>query len=186
MQHSQVSTCLTAASLVAVVRAVHHSVAHLAEFDALARTAHVLLRSAGGQLSDAQTVLLVRAVQAVALPIAGAVLGDACAISAGEFGAAAAAVGAAHLVAAVSAVVVMVAAWEVESFINLSSLQMFCFCLFKNHLLTYWYGMRMQRPLEQANSSIWHVRLAQFWSSSAALTQSLSPSHTKFRGTQRG
>lgn len=50
----------------------------------------------------------------------------------------------------------------------------------------YWKGMRMQRPLEQANSFIWQVRLGQFWSSSAALTQSFSPSHTKLKGTQRG
>lgn len=44
----------------------------------------------------------------------------------------------------------------------------------------------MQSPLEQANSFIWQVRLGQFWSSSAALAQSLSPSHTKLNGTQRG
>lgn len=44
----------------------------------------------------------------------------------------------------------------------------------------------MQSPLEQANSFIWQVRLGQFWSSSAALAQSFSPSHTKLNGTQRG
>lgn len=44
----------------------------------------------------------------------------------------------------------------------------------------------MQSPLEQANSFIWQVRLGQFWSSSAALAQSFSPSHTKLKGTQRG
>lgn len=45
---------------------------------------------------------------------------------------------------------------------------------------------RMQSPLAQANSFIWQVRLGQFWSSSAALAQSFSPSHTKLIGTQRG
>lgn len=51
---------------------------------------------------------------------------------------------------------------------------------------TYWKGMRMQSPLAQANSFMWQVRLGQFWSSSAALAQSFSPSHTKLKGTQRG
>lgn len=43
---------------------------------------------------------------------------------------------------------------------------------------THWKGTRMQRPLAQANSFMWHVRLGQLCSSSAASTQSFSPSHT--------
>lgn len=107
-----IPTCLTAALLVAVVPAVLHPVAHLAELDALPRRAHVLLRSAGGLLRDAQAVRLIRTVQAVTLPVAGERVGDAGAVAAGELRAAAGVVRAAQLIAAVSAVVHMVAAWE--------------------------------------------------------------------------
>lgn len=43
---------------------------------------------------------------------------------------------------------------------------------------THWKGTRMQRPLAQANSFMWQVRLGQLCSSSAASVQSFSPSHT--------
>lgn len=62
-------------------------------------------------MRDAQAVRLVRAVQAVALPVTGEKVRDAGAVAAGELGAAAGVVGAAQLIAAVSAVVHTVAAW---------------------------------------------------------------------------
>ncbi|TNN26602.1 hypothetical protein EYF80_063261 [Liparis tanakae] len=84
------------------------SVAHLAVVDALARLAHVLLRGAGGLRRDAQALRFIRAVRAVALPVAGVGGRDARPVTAGELAAAARVVGTAQLVAAVPAVVYMV------------------------------------------------------------------------------
>lgn len=86
------------------------SVAHLADVDAIARLAHELLRSAGGPGRGAQALRLIRAVRAVALPVAGEGGGDAGSVAAGELVAAAGVVGAVQLVAAVAAVVHAIAA----------------------------------------------------------------------------
>ena len=96
---------LTAALLVAVVRAVPLLVAHLVDVDALARLAHELPRGARGHGAVAHALHLVRAVLAVGLAVAHVPGGHTRAVLAGELVAGAGVVRAAALVAPIPAVV---------------------------------------------------------------------------------